>query len=113
MLEEGFKRYNNVSILKVFAEATKDASITYKTFEDKIPRFALLRPVNVESYTTVDEDCSVSSHKETDFKSSDEYLESILQQFASALKENLPVNLVIAVIKKGTNVEFVAKAEFC
>jgi uncharacterized protein with HEPN domain len=112
MFEEGFKRYNNVTILKIFGEATKDASVTYKTVDEKIPRFALIRPVCLESYTTISES-DIYSHKDSDFKNSQEYLESVLQQFAHALKENLPVNLVIAVIKKGTNVEFVGKAEFC
>jgi hypothetical protein len=113
MFEEGFKRYDNVTIIAVFGEAMKgDASITYRTIDDKMPRFALIRTTNLESYTTIEGDCSVKGHKDLDFKDSNAYLESILQQFATALKENITVNLVIAIIKKGTNKEFVARAEF-
>lgn len=114
MKEEGFKRYNSVTILKVFGVGMKqDASVTYKIADEKMPKYALIRPANLESYTTVSLDCnSVLSHDADCFKNSDAYLEGVLVQFAIALKENLPVNLVIAVVKKEKNEELIAKAEF-
>jgi hypothetical protein len=114
MFEEGFKRYNSVTILKVFGKTeSQDAYVNYKLPDEKMPKYAYIRPVNLKSYTTVNLDCnSVLSHDANCFKDSDAYLESVLEQFAIALTENLPVNLVIAVIKKGRNTEFVARAEF-
>lgn len=113
MFESGFKRFNNVTILKVFGDSeNQDASITY--MDDKTPRFAIVREPTLESYTTVSEDCmSTVLHKPKPEQNYREFTEEILQQFAIALKEGIPVNLVIAVIKKGKNVEYVSKAEFC
>jgi hypothetical protein len=113
MFEEGFKRYNGVKILKVFSAREKDASITYMTTDSKTPRFALIREPSLESYTTVEEDCSVVEHKPKPDQEYGSFVDELLEQFTIALKEGLPVNLVIAVLKKGNNVEFVAKAEFC
>lgn len=114
MFESGFKRFNNVTILKVFGDsASQDASITYVIVDDKTPRFAIVREPTLESYTTVSEDCTGTIlHKPKPEQNYREFTEEILQQFATALKEGIPVNLVIAVIKKGRNVEYVSKAEF-
>lgn len=113
MFEEGFKRYNSVKILKVFfGKDTIDASITYKTDSDKVPRFAIIDPTYLEEFTTVGEDCSMLAYKRENYQDMDKYKEAILCEFTNALKENLPVNLVVAVIKKGRNVEFIARAEF-
>lgn len=121
MFEEGFKRYNGVTILKVFGANEQDASITYLTTDSKTPRFALVREPALESYTTSQEIINNQSgsrimkiiHKPKPERQYNEFLEEVLEQFTIALKEGLPVNLVIAVLKKGKNVEFVAKAEFC
>jgi len=112
MFEEGFKRYNNAVIIKVFGESsTHEASITYMVADSTMPRFALVREPTLESYTTVSEDCmGTILHKSTGKYG--EFTEEILKEFAIALKNGLPVNLVIAILKKGRNIEFVAKAEF-
>jgi methionine synthase II (cobalamin-independent) len=114
MFEEGFKRFNNVTILKVFSKTCEhDASITYLTTDEKQPRFALVREPELESYTTMSMELKGPiSHLPNPDGKYDEFTEEVLEQFATALRDNSKINLVIAVLKKGRNTEFVAKAEF-
>jgi hypothetical protein len=112
---EGFKRFDSVTITKAFgARPDVLAYITFLIDGEKMERYAYIREPELESYTTITEDCTGTiTHERKQHSKVGIFTEETMLQFFSALKDKLPVNLVIAVVKTDTRrYEFVSSAEF-
>lgn len=106
MIEEGFKRFDGVTILKVFKD-----SITFK-LDNGLVRFAELRADYINSYRYKAASWTTPMNFVPDKDKIDEFKEQVLEYLTEVLTGGTKVNVVVAVVKKNVNVEIVTRIEF-
>lgn len=111
MFEEGFKRFDNVTIISVLDSKNSkdgDGTISFKT-EDGQSRFAKIRQTYLESYKKPID----AGGEPQDFISDkgDALEDETMMLLVDALKYGKKLNLVISIIKNGHNVEFLTRVE--
>lgn len=105
MIEEGFKRFDDVTIIAVYHD-----SVTFKLSSGET-RFAELRADYIQSYR-YKEPAWNESMTFTKGNRVEEFKDATLNLLAGALTNGTKVNIVIVVVKKNVNVEIITKLEF-
>ena len=106
MIEEGFKRFDGVTILEVFKD-----SVTFK-LDNGLVRFAELRADYLNSYRYKAASWTESMTFTPTEGKMDSFKEQVLEYLAEALTGGIKVNIVVAIVKKNVNVEIVTRIEF-
>ena len=106
MIEEGFKRFDGTTITAVFQD-----SVTF-TLPNGETRFAELRADYLQTYRCQRPDWNGPLVFQPAEDKRDNFKGEVLSLLADALTNGTKTNLVIAVVKKNVNVEYITRIEF-